>query len=309
MTRLVITRVFQAVVTLLGVTIVVFALSHITGNPVDVLLPLEATAEERDAAIATLGLDDPIIEQYGRFLGRAVQGDFGISIRTRQPAIDLVMSRLVASLQLVSAAIVVMLVVSIPLGVLAAVKRNSIWDRMAMTLAVLGQSLPPFFTGVVAILVFSVTFQLLPAQGSSTWKHYIMPAVTMGLFTGAGITRLMRSSMLEVLDSEFVKLARIKGVSERIIIWKHAFRNALIPVVTFIALMYGVLIAAAVTTEVVFAWPGMGRLAFEAVTWKDFPVLQAVVTVWALVIVTINLIVDLSYGWIDPRTRSRAADV
>jgi len=172
-----------------------------------------------------------------------------------------------------------------------------------MGFAIAGQSLPPFFTGLLAILVFGVWLRLLPAQGADSWQHYILPALTMAWFVAAGVTRLMRSAMLDVLDSEYIKLARAKGLAERKIIWKHAWRNALIPVVTFVGLMYGILLAAAVSTEVVFGWPGMGRLAFEAVTWRDFPLLQAVVLVWALVIVALNLIVDLTYGFLDPRIR------
>jgi ABC-type dipeptide/oligopeptide/nickel transport system permease component len=303
MARVVVRRVLQALVTLLGVSVVVFALSQSTGNPVDVLLPVEATPEQRADLIEELGLDKPLVTQYVTFLGNVVQGDFGRSIRTKLPVRGLVVDRLGNSVVLVSASLLFMLVFSLPLGVLAAVKRNTYVDRMAMGLAVMGQSLPPFFTGVLAIIVFSVNWQIFPAQGSGTWQHLVLPAVTMGLFTGAGITRLMRSSMLEVLDSEYAKFARIKGASEMRVVWRHAFRNALIPVVTFVALMYGVLVAAAVTTEVVFAYPGMGRLAYEAVVWRDFPVLQAVVILWAALIVFTNLIVDLSYGIIDPRMR------
>ena len=303
MARVVVSRVLQALVTLLGVSVVVFALSQSTGNPVDVLLPVEATPEQRAELIEELGLDKPLVTQYVTFLGNVVQGDFGRSIRTKLPVRGLVVDRLGNSVVLVSASLLFMLVFSLPLGVLAAVKRDTYVDRMAMGLAVMGQSLPPFFTGVLAIIVFSVNWQIFPAQGSGTWQHLVLPAVTMGLFTGAGITRLMRSSMLEVLDSEYAKFARIKGASEMRVVWRHAFRNALIPVVTFVALMYGVLVAAAVTTEVVFAYPGMGRLAYEAVVWRDFPVLQAVVILWAALIVFTNLLVDLSYGIIDPRIR------
>ena len=303
MLRVVVSRVLQALVTLLGVSVVVFALSQSTGNPVDVLLTIEATPEQRAALIENLGLDKPLVVQYVTYLGNVLEGDFGTSIRTELPVRGLVVDRLGNSVLLVSASLLFMLVFSLPLGVLAAVKRDTLVDRIAMGLAVMGQSLPPFFTGVIAIILFSVTWQIFPAQGSGTWQHLVLPAVTMGLFTGAGITRLIRSSMLEVLDSEYAKFARIKGASEMRVVWRHAFRNALIPVVTFVALMYGVLVAAAVTTEVVFAWPGMGRLAFEAVVWRDFPVLQAVVIMWAALIVFTNLLVDLSYAIIDPRMR------
>jgi peptide/nickel transport system permease protein len=296
-------RVAQAVITMIPVTIAVFLLSHATGNPADVILPIEASGEQRAALIERLGLDESLPKQYWIFISNAVQGDFERSIRTRAPVMDLVGDRFWNSIKLASAAIAFTILVSAPLGVVAAVKRGRWPDKGAMSFATIGQSLPPFFTGVLAILVFAVWFRVLPAQGADTWKHYVLPAVTMGWFTGAGVTRLMRSGMLEVLDSEYVKLARTKGTSETKVIWKHAMRNALIPVVTFVGLMYGILLAAAVSTEVVFGWPGMGRLAFEAVSWRDFPLLQAVVLVWALVIIGINLIVDLSYGLLDPRIR------
>ena len=296
-------RVVQAAITMFGVSIAIFLLSHATGNPADVILPIEATSEQRTELINRLGLDEPLHEQYWIFISNAVQGKFERSIRTRAPVMDLVADRFWNSIKLTTAAIGFTVLISVPLGAIAAVKRGRWADKGATTFASIGQSLPPFFTGILAILVFAVWFRVLPAQGADSWKHYVLPALTMGWFTGAGVTRLMRSGMLEVLDSEYIKLARVKGLSERKIIWKHAFRNALIPVTTFIGLMYGILLAAAVSTEVVFGWPGMGRLAFEAVSWRDFPLLQAVVLVWSLVIVGINLVVDLSYGLLDPRIR------
>ena len=296
-------RLIQALVTLLAVSVVVFALAHMTGNPADVLLPMEATGAQRVAMIRELGLDQPFPYQYWAFLSRAVRGDFGNSLRTKQPAMDLVADRFWPSIKLASTAMAIAVMISLPLGVLAAVNRTGIWDRVAMTVALLGQSLPSFFTGVVAIFVFSVTFELLPAQGAGTWAHYVLPSITLGWFTSAGVTRLVRSSMLEVLDSEFVKLARTKGLSEACVVCKHALRNALIPVVTFIGYMYGVIIAAAIATETVFGWPGLGRLAYEAVTWRDFPLLQAVVLVWATLIIGINFLVDVAYGVLDPRIR------
>ena len=296
-------RLAQAVITMIAVTIAVFLLSHSTGNPADVILPIEAAGEERAALIDRLGLNKPLPEQYWIFISNAAQGNFERSIRTRSPVMELVGDRFWNSIKLATAAMGFTIVVSLPLGVIAAVRRGRWADKGAMTFATMGQSLPPFFTGVLSILVFAVWLQLLPAQGADSWKHYVLPAVTMGWFTGAGVTRLMRSGMLSVLDSEYIKLARAKGTSETKVIWKHAMRNALIPVVTFIGLMYGILLAAAVSTEVVFGWPGMGRLAFEAVSWRDFPLLQAVVLVWSLVIIGINLLIDLSYGILDPRIR------
>ena len=296
-------RLAQAAITMVAVTIAVFLLSHSTGNPADVILPIEAGGEEREALTERLGLNKPLPEQYWIFISNAIQGNFERSIRTRAPVMELVGDRFWNSIKLTTAAMAFTILVSVPLGVIAARTRGRWADKGAMTFATLGQSLPPFFTGVLSILVFAVWFQVLPAQGADSWKHYVLPAVTMGWFTGAGVTRLMRSGMLGVLDSEYIKLARAKGVSETRVVWKHAMRNALIPVVTFIGLMYGILLAAAVSTEVVFGWPGMGRLAFEAVSWRDFPLLQAVVLVWSLVIIGINLLIDLSYGILDPRIR------
>jgi peptide/nickel transport system permease protein len=296
-------RLIQALVTLLAVSVVVFALAHTTGNPADVLLPMEATGAQRLAMVRELGLDRPLPYQYWAFLSHALRADFGISLRTKQPAMDLVAERFWPSIKLASTAMGIAVMISVPLGVMAAVNRTGIWDRIAMTVALLGQSLPSFFTGVVAIFIFSVTFEILPAQGSGTWAHYVLPSITLGWFTSAGVTRLVRSSMLEVLDSEFVKLARTKGLSESRVVGKHALRNALIPVITFIGYMYGVIIAAAIATETVFAWPGLGRLAYEAVTWRDFPLLQAVVLVWATLIIGINFLVDVAYGVLDPRIR------
>jgi peptide/nickel transport system permease protein len=296
-------RLVQALVTLLAVSVVVFALAHTTGNPADVILPVEASREQRTAMISDLGLDKPYPHQYWIFLTRAARGDFGNSLRTKQPAMELVADRFWPSIKLASAAMVFAVLLSLPLGVMAAVNRMGPWDRVAMSVALLGQSLPSFFTGVLAIFIFSVTLELLPAQGAGSVAHYVMPAATLGWFTSAGITRLVRSSMLEVLDSEFVKLARTKGLAEAWVVGKHALRNALIPVITFVGYMYGVIIAAAIATETVFAWPGLGRLAYEAVTWRDFPLLQAVVLVWAALIIGINFVVDLMYGILDPRIR------
>ena len=303
MIRFIGVRLMHAAITLIAVSIVIFLLSHSTGNPADVILPLEATSQQRAELIERLGLNEPLVEQYWVFLKNAVQGKFENSIRTRQPVMDLVGDRFWNSIRLATVAMAVTVLVSVPLGVVAAIKRGKWADKSAMGFAIAGQSLPPFFTGLLAILVFAVWLRLLPAQGADSWQHYILPALTMAWFVSAGVTRLMRSAMLDVLDSEYIKLARAKGLAERKIIWKHAWRNALIPVVTFVGLMYGILLAAAVSTEVVFGWPGMGRLAFEAVTWRDFPLLQAVVLVWALVIVALNLIVDLTYGFLDPRIR------
>lgn len=303
MLKFLLMRFFQAVLTLLAASFIVFALARLTGSPADTMLPMDATPAEREALITRLGLDQPLAYQYWLYLKDAIRGDFGASLRTRRPVTELVWDRLFNSLKLASAAMVFTVVISLPLGVIAAVYRGRLWDRLSMTVALLGQSLPSFWTGIVFILVFSVMLGWLPTSGMGGWQHYVLPAVSMGWFTSAGVVRLLRSSTLEVLDSEYIKLARLKGLRELIVVSKHAVRNALIPVTTFIGFMYGIIIAAAITTEVVFTWPGLGRLAYEAVLWRDFPLLQLTVLTWAFLIIIINFIVDIVYVILDPRIR------
>jgi peptide/nickel transport system permease protein len=303
MLKFLLIRFFQAVLTLLAASFIVFALARLTGSPADTMLPMDATPAEREALITRLGLDQPLAYQYWLYLKVAIRGDFGASLRTRRPVTELVWDRLFNSLKLASAAMVFTVVISLPLGVIAAVYRGRLWDRVSMTVALLGQSLPSFWTGIVFILVFSVMLGWLPTSGMGGWQHYVLPAVSMGWFTSAGVVRLLRSSTLEVLDSEYIKLARLKGLCELIVVSKHAVRNALIPVTTFIGFMYGIIIAAAITTEVVFTWPGLGRLAYEAVLWRDFPLLQLTVLTWAFLIIIINFIVDIVYVLLDPRIR------
>src|SRR5215467_6508479 len=250
-----------------------------------------------------MGLDRPISAQYVRYLEAAVRGDFGRSLRTREPAVVVVAEHLINSLKLVSVAMMMSLLFSVPIGVLSASKRATVWDWLARGSAVLGQSLPHFWVGIMSILIFSVLLGWLPSSGMGGWKHYILPAAVMGWTVSAAIVRLLRSGMLDVLDSEYVKLARSEGLSETRVVWKHALRNALIPVVTFIGYTYGLLIASAFAIEVVFAWPGLGRLAIESVFWRDFPVLQLTVLVWAALVIVLNLLTDIVYGYLDPRIR------
>ncbi len=296
-------RVGQALLTLLASSFIVFALVRTSGNPADLILPAEATPAERQAFIERMGFDRPVAYQFWAFLRNALQGDWGRSLRTGKPAIELVQERFWNSLKLATAAIAITLLISLPLGVLAAAHRGGAWDRLGLAFAVLGQSLPAFWLGVVLILIFAVWLRWLPTSGMGTWRHYVLPAVVLGWGISAGVVRLLRSSMLEVLDSEYVKLARTKGLRETRVVWKHALRNALIPVITFVGFMYGVIIAAAIVVEVVFGWPGLGRLAYESTLWRDFPVLQLTVMVWTALIILINFLVDLSYGLVDPRIR------
>jgi peptide/nickel transport system permease protein len=195
-------------------------------------------------------------------------------------------------------------VLALPLGVVAAVKRGQLWDRIAMGVGLGGQALPSFWLALILVLIFSVHLKLLPATGMGTWKHYVLPAFTLGWFITAGTTRLVRSSMLEVLDAEFVKLARAKGVTELWVVCKHALRNALISVVTFLGFMFGIVIASSITVETVFVWPGIGRLVFEALLVRDFPLIQGIVLIWSAIMIFLNLLVDLAYGILDPRIRT-----
>ena len=296
-------RIGQSLLTLLASSVIVFALVRTSGSPVDLILPAESTPADREAMIRRLGLDRPLPTQYAAFLWRALQGDWGKSLRTGRPATELVKERLANSLKLATAAVGITLLMSIPLGVLAATNRAGPWDRFGMAFAVLGQSLPSFWLGIILMLIFAVWLRWLPTSGMGSWSHYVLPAVVLGWGISAGVVRLLRSSMLEVLDSEFVKLARTKGLREIRVVWKHALRNALIPVITFVGFMYGVVIAAAIVVEVVFSWPGLGRLAYESTLWRDFPVLQLTVITWTALVIAINFLVDVSYGLVDPRVR------
>ena len=303
MFRLILARLSQAMATLVMTSIVVFVLGRTSGNPADLVLPQEASPAERAAYIEKMGLDRPLPVQYLTFLAAAAQGDFGVSLRTGAPATEIVFDRLGRTLRLATAGLAVALVISIPLGVLAAVYRGRAWDRFSMGFALLGQSVPAFWLGIVLILVFAVWLRWLPTSGVGDWRHYVMPSFVLGWSISAGIVRLLRSSMLDVLGSEYIKLARAKGLSEAVVTWKHALRNALIPVVTFIGFMYGVIIASGVVIEVVFGWPGLGYLAYESTLWRDFPVLQLAVLVYTALVISINFAVDVSYGIIDPRIR------
>lgn len=303
MQRYVIKRVLQSLVTLVVLSIIVFCLTRFTGDPVVLMLPDDASHEDIMQLRRALGLDKPLPVQYWYFVSRAVQGDFGRSIKGQMPVMDLISDRLPNSIKLAAVSLVITLMLALPLGVMAAVKKGTSVDTLANVVAVLGQSLPQFWVGIVLIQLFAVHLRLLPVAGTGSLYHYILPGFTLGWFLVAGIMRLLRSSMLEVLDSEFVKLARIKGLSPRTVIWKHALKNALIPVLTFGAIYLAILITGAILVETVFAWPGIGQLVYQGIVYRDFPVVQAVVMLTALIVVTVNLLVDLAYAYIDPRIR------
>jgi peptide/nickel transport system permease protein len=301
MLRFVLARLSQSAITLLLFSVVLFGLARATGDPLTLVLPMVATEEDFANARRYLGLDRPLYAQYLTFVGRAATGDFGTSIRSRRPVVELLRERLPNSLALAAFSMAVSLLVAFPLGVLAAVRRGTALDSGAKVLATLGQSLPTFWVGIVLIEVLAGRLQWLPAGGSGSLAHYILPGFTLGWFVVAGLMRLLRSAMLEVLDAEYVTTARAKGASEVSVVWRHALRNALIPVVTFAGVYFAILVTSAIVVETVFAWPGMGRLAFEAITGRDFPVIQAVVLVTAAIVVAVNFAVDLLYAVIDPR--------
>ena len=304
MIRFVFSRVLQSLVALAILSVVVFILARATGDPLQLILPMSATPEDYADARRYLGLDRPYVEQYLSFVGRAITGDFGNSLRARRPVIELIQERLPNSLRLAAFAMGISLAIAFPLGVLAAVKKGTGLDRTAQVIAVLGQSLPTFWVAIVLVEVVAGRLQWLPAGGSSQgFASYILPGFTLGWFVVAGMMRLLRSGMLEVLDSEYVKLARVKGVVEHRVVWVHALKNALIPVVTFAGIYFSILVTTAIVVETVFAWPGLGRLAYEGISSRDFPVIQAVVLTTAAIVALVNLGVDCLYAVIDPRIR------
>jgi peptide/nickel transport system permease protein len=301
--RYLLRRVLQGIGTLLIISLIVFLLARLSGDPLNIMLSEEASKEDYAVAAKHWGLDRPLTEQYLTFLGNALRGDLGHSIRLRRPALELVWERLPATLQLAGAAIFVSLVIAIPIGVLSAVKRDTPLDYIGKVIALIGQSMPSFWLGIVLIWIFAVVLGWLPASGTGGIQHFILPALALGWYQVAAVMRLVRSAMLDVLDSEYVKLARIKGVTERRVVWKHCLRNAAIPPLTYIGFIVAVLLTGSIVIETVFAWPGIGLLAIDAVRYRDFPVVQTVVLLFAAKYVIINLLVDVAYVYVDPRIR------
>jgi peptide/nickel transport system permease protein len=304
MQRYLLIRFGQSLITLIGVSIIVFTLARMSGNPLDVLVPEESGPEVIEQISKLWGLDKPWHEQYIVFITNAARGDFGNSIKWQgQKAMDLVMQRFPATLQLASLALVVAVILAVPIGVLSAYKKGSWMDYLGKSVALLGQSSPSFWIGIMLIWVFAVQFRLLPTSGRGEWTHMILPGVALGWFPVAAFMRLIRSSMLTALDSEYVKLARLKGVPEWKIIWKHALKNAAIPPITFFGILVARLLTGSVAIETVFAWPGVGLLALEAVNARDYQVVQAVVMIVSGIFIFMNLLVDLAYAYVDPRVR------
>jgi peptide/nickel transport system permease protein len=298
-------RFLQSVLVLFGVSFVVFGILFLTGDPALVLLPPDASLEDIARFRKEMGFDRPFLVQYGRFLYGAVRGDFGQSVRHGEPAFDLVMERMPATFELSGAALLIALCLAIPAGIVSAVRRNSVLDYFSTVVALLGQSMPTFWLGIMLILLFSVQLNLLPSSGRGGWQHMLLPAVTLGLFTTARITRLTRSGMLEVLNQDYIRTARAKGVANPPVVWKHALKNAAIPIVTIVGIELGTLLGGSVITETIFAWPGVGRLSVQAIYNRDYPVVQAAVFTLSATFVLVNLIVDVLYTYLDPRIRLR----
>lgn len=304
MQRYIMKRGVQSVLALLVMSLVVFSLARISGNPLDVLLPLEAGPEEYARIAHHWGLDKPLYTQYLIFLRNALQGNFGNSwVWQGYAVMQLVWERLPATLQLAGLALAVSVLLAVPIGVVAAVMKDTPIDSLAKIIALLGQSLPAFWLGIVLMWIFAVHLGWLPTSGYGGVQYMILPAITLGWFQVAAVMRLVRSAMLDVLDSEFVKLARIKGLSERQVIWKHCLRNAAIAPLTYFGITAGILMTGSVVTETVFSWPGVGLLVVDAVRARDFNVVQAVILVFAAIFIVTNLVVDVLYAYLDPRIR------
>jgi ABC-type dipeptide/oligopeptide/nickel transport system permease component len=300
-------RLFQSVFVLLGVMTIVFFLLHLSGDPTQLLLPLDATAAERLEFQQKMGFNDPLVLQYGRFLLNVLQGDLGYSFRHAEPAIGLVLERIPATFELTIASLAIAIGIAVPLGVIAAVKRGTFIDSAAMTFSLLGQATPVYWLGLLLILLFSVSLGVLPSGGRGGMESLILPAVTLAVFSMARIARITRSGMLDVLGQDYIRTARAKGIAERIVVSSYALRNAAIPLITVIGLEFGVLLGGAVITETIFSWPGVGRFAIDSIFARDYPVVQAIVLVLSSIFVIINLAVDVLYTYLDPRIREGGA--
>lgn len=303
MQRYLVKRIFMALVTLFAVSLIIFILSRASGDPRHIYLDDYSTQEDWDQLTVTLGLDKPYYQQYGIFIQSALSGDFGESIKEGRPSMEIILERIPATLQLGLAAFIFSVLLGVPLGILSAVKRGSALDIIGKVVALIGQSAPVFWLGLMLMFLFAVKLEWVPPFGKQQVSSIILPAIALGWFYAAANMRLLRSAMLNVLDSEFVRLARAKGVSNNAVIWKHSLRNALIPVLTFAGVTLGGLVTGSVVVETVFAWPGLGRLAIEALLGNDYPLMQAVIIAFTLMYVLAALFVDIMYAYIDPRIR------
>jgi ABC-type dipeptide/oligopeptide/nickel transport system permease component len=305
MRTFVIRRLLMTAVMLFLVTLTAFLLAHLTGDPVRLMVPEDATERQIAELRHELGLDRPLPILFAEYIAHALRGDLGPSIRYRKPTLSLILERLPATVQLSSAAMVIALVIAIPSGIISAVRPGSLLDAVTSTAAIVGQALPPFWIGIMLIVLFAVHLGWVPAAGRGGLGHLVLPAITLSLFPMARLARVLRSSLLDVLQEDYIRTARAKGLAELRVIVRHGLRSACIPLLTVAGLTYGSILGGTVITESVFAWPGVGRLALEAVYNRDFPLVQAIVLVAASMFIFINLFVDVAYGWLDPRIRLR----
>ena len=303
MGRYIVKRLLEIIPVLFIITFIVFFLVRLSGDPVNTMLPPEATPQDRQEMREALGLDKPVLEQYGIFLGDLVHGRFGTSLRYGQEATEVVLEKLPATLQLAVISLVVSTALGVVLGVVCARTKDTPLDVFFNSLAVVGQAMPSFWIGIMLILLFGVILKWLPVSGSGTWKNLVMPVATLSIVTSAQIIPLVRSSMLEIMHEDYIRTARSKGLKERVVVYKHAFKNALIPVVTIIALQVPSLIGGSLITETVFSWPGPGQLLVQCINGKDMCVVQACVVFISLITIVANLAADLLYALIDPRIR------
>ncbi len=303
MPRFLLHRLLHGALSILGASIIIFVISRLSGDPILLLLPNDAPASVIAAMRADLGLDRPLWTQYLIFLQHALTGDFGRSYRWQMPALKLILDRLPATIELASCGLLFSVAIALPIGVLSAVHRGGWIDRIGRLFAMLGQAMPAFWVGLLLILVFAIKLDWLPAFGQGGPSHVILPAIALGWYPVAAQTRVIRSAMLDVLDSDHIRLARALGTPERQIVWKYALRNAAIPLLTMLGVYFAGMLGGSFVVETIFAWPGVGRTVVEAVFSRDFPVVQAGVLFTAILFVASNLLVDLSYGLVDPRIR------
>ena len=304
MRRYLFSRLAQAVPVVFGVVTIVFLLLHfIPGDPVEIMLGESAVAAQKEELRKELRLDQPISARYLEFLGGLARGDLGVSFRSREPVAREILSRFPATLQLAAASLFVALLIAVPLGILAATRPHSLVDHLSSLLAMLGLSMPNFWLGPLLILVFSIHLGLFPVAGSGTVRHLVLPALTMGSGMAAILMRMLRSSLLEEIQQEYVRTASAKGLSRRAAVLRHALRNSLIPVITVLGLQFGALLAGSIITETIFSWPGIGRLTIQAIDARDYPLVQGCVLFIALCTVAVNLATDLMYSRLDPRIR------
>ena len=303
MKRFILSRLIQSVACILVVSFAVFFLVRLTGDPIEIMAPEEATEEQIRSMRAEMGLDKSMTVQYRIFLTNAVKGDFGKSIRTGRPVLQEVLVKLPASLELAGAAVFLAVIIGVPFGIYAAAKRGSVFDVLAKAFAALGQSVPAFWSGIMFVMFFSVLLGLLPSGGRGGILNLVMPAFTLSWAILAGVLRLTYTSMVEALSSNYVLLARAKGLSKTKVLWKHAFKNASIPVLTYVSIITVALLSGAVAVEIVFSWPGIGRLLMQAVIRRDFPIVQAIIILASTLFIIVNLIVDILYAYLNPKIR------